>query len=81
MVDDSVDVEKLKFDFIKNKSTDLSGNEVNVSNQVYCMEANEEGATSTIIHVESLPFPGDKTNMVAIMDYHIRRMCAFVAKT
>jgi hypothetical protein len=50
-----------KFDFIKNKLTDLNGIEVQYLNKVYCMGANEEGATSTIIQVEALPFPGDKT--------------------
>jgi hypothetical protein len=29
--------------------------------KVYCMGANEEGATSSIIQVEALPFPDDKT--------------------
>ena len=61
VVDDSVDVGNLKFDFIKNKLTDLSGNEVQFLNKFYCMGANEEGATSTIIQVESIPFPDDKT--------------------
>jgi len=61
VVEDSVDVANLKFDFIRNKLTDLNGNEVQCSNKVYCMGANEEGATSTIIQVEALPFPDDKT--------------------
>jgi hypothetical protein len=61
VVEDSVDVANLKFDFIKNKLTDLNGIEVQNLNKVYCMGANEEGATSSIIQVEALPFPDDKT--------------------
>jgi hypothetical protein len=61
VVDDSVDVANLKFDFIKNKLTDLDGNEVQKLNKVYCMGANQEEATSSIIQVETLPFPVDKT--------------------
>jgi hypothetical protein len=61
VVGDNVDVRSLKFDFIKNKLTDLNGNEVPFLNKVYRMGANEEGATSTITQVDTLPFPDDKT--------------------
>ena len=60
-MDDDVEVGNLKFDFIKNKLTDLNGNEVQCLNKVYCMGANEEGATSSISQVDTLPFPEDKT--------------------